>query len=151
MGRGAAAPSRAPAGKHTLYVYSRVPSQVPGGWIAHREAFGDAIEERIEGLAPGFRRLVRARALFSPEDLEAMNENLAFGDLGGGSADITNQLCLRPLFPYFGARTPLPNLFLGSSYAHPGAGVHGAAGWNAALAALAFLGLIPPRSRARGS
>lgn len=133
-------PSRAPRGKHTLYVYSRVPSQVPGGWLAHREAFGDTIEDRLEGLAPGFKKLVRARSLGSPDDLEAMNENLVGGDLGGGSAAITNQLFLRPLFPYFRHKTPVKNLFLGSAYTHPGPGVHGAAGWNAALAAIQALG-----------
>jgi phytoene dehydrogenase-like protein len=133
-------PSRAPRGKHTLYVYSRVPARVPGGWDTQREAFGDRIEARLEGLAPGFRKLVRARALFAPNDLEAMNENLVDGDLGGGSAAITNQLFLRPIFPYFRGATPVQGLFLGSAYAHPGAGVHGAAGWNAAQAALRALG-----------
>jgi phytoene dehydrogenase-like protein len=133
-------PSRAPRGKHTLYVYSRVPSQVPGGWSSHREAFGDAIETRLEGLAPGFKKLVRARHLDSPDDLEAMNENLVGGDLGGGSAAITNQLFLRPMFPYFRHTTPVKNLFLGSAYTHPGPGVHGASGWNAALAAIRALG-----------
>lgn len=132
-------PTRAPPGKHTLYVYSRVPSRVPGGWLAERERFGDAIEARIEGLAPGFRKLVRARRLHSPDDLETMNENLVGGDLGGGSAAITNQLFLRPLFPWFRHTTPVRNLFLGSAYTHPGAGVHGACGWNAARAALRAL------------
>jgi phytoene dehydrogenase-like protein len=133
-------PTRAPAGRHTLYVYSHTPSFVSGGWGEHRERFADAIERRLEGLAPGFRALVEARAISSPADLEAMNENLVGGDLGGGSAGILHQFFFRPVFPYFRYRTPVKGLYLGSSYAHPGTGVHGACGRNAAQMALADAG-----------
>ena len=130
-------PTRAPRGKHTLYAYSRVPSEPAGGYTsAARKMFLERIERRIEELAPGFRDRVLARAAFAPPDLEAMNENLLGGDLGGGTADITNQLFLRPMFPYFRYRTPIHGLYLGSSYAHPGAGVHGMCGYNAAKAVL---------------
>jgi phytoene dehydrogenase-like protein len=129
-------PSRAPAGCQTLWAYSRVPSRLEGGWERHREAFADRIERRIEGLAPGFRALVRGRAVFSPADLEAMDENLVGGDLGGGSAHLDQQLFFRPVFPYFRYRTPVRGLYLASASTHPGAGVHGACGFNAARAAL---------------
>ncbi len=129
--------SRAPADGHTLWAYSRVPSFPDGGWEARRDAFADRIEQRLEGLAPGFRRLIRARAIFTPDDLQAMNENLVGGDLGGGSAHIDQQLFLRPAFPYFRYRTPVRGLYLASASTHPGAGVHGACGYNAAQAALA--------------
>mgnify|MGYP000869512475 CR=1 FL=1 len=132
--------TRAPAGKHTLYAYSRVPGEIAGGYdAAARARYLERIEARIEALAPGFRERILARVAFTPTDLEAMNENLLGGDLGGGTADITNQLFLRPLFPYFRYRTPLRGLYLGSSYAHPGAGVHGMCGYNAARAVLADL------------
>jgi phytoene dehydrogenase-like protein len=129
-------PSRAPAGCHTLWAYSRVPAAVEGGWERHREAFADRVEQRLEGLAPGFRALVRARAVSAPPDLERMDENLVGGDLGGGSARFDHQLYLRPAFPYFRYRTPVRGLYLASASAHPGAGVHGACGFNAARAAL---------------
>ncbi|HVS39996.1 MAG TPA: NAD(P)/FAD-dependent oxidoreductase [Gemmataceae bacterium] len=129
--------SRAPAGCHTLWAYSRVPSVVEGGWAAQREAFADRIERRLERLAPGFRGLIQARAIFSPTDLQAMDENLVGGDIGGGSAHIHQQLFLRPAFPYFRYRMSVQGLYLASASAHPGAGVHGACGYNAALAALA--------------
>lgn len=130
-------PTRAPAGKHVLWGYSRVPFRIAGGWPAARKAaFADAIEARIEELAPGFRERILARSVVSPEDLEALDENLIGGDLGGGSAAIGNQLIFRPLFPWFRYRTPVRGLYLGSSYAHPGAGVHGMCGFNAAHAAL---------------
>ncbi|MBI3409934.1 MAG: NAD(P)/FAD-dependent oxidoreductase [Planctomycetes bacterium] len=129
-------PTRAPEGKHTLWAYSRVPSYPEGGWQQHRERFADVIEERIEGLAPGFRKLIQGRAIFSPADLEAMNENLVGGDLGGGSAQFSHQLFWRPAFPYFRHRTPVKGLYLASASCHPGAGVHGACGFNAANQAL---------------
>jgi phytoene dehydrogenase-like protein len=136
-------PSRAPPGGQTLWAYSHVPSRVEGGWAQHREAFADRIEGRIEGLAPGFRGLIRARAIFSPADLEAMDENLVGGDLGGGSARFTHQLFFRPAFPYFRYRTPVRGVYLASASAHPGAGVLGACGFNAALMALRDFGEVP--------
>lgn len=129
-------PTRAPPGGQTLYVYSRVPSQVQGGWDAAREAFADRIVDRIEGLAPGFRSLVLARKAHAPSDLERMNANLLGGDLGGGSNAWNRQLLFRPIFPYFRYRMPVERLYLCSSYAHPGAGVHGMCGYNAARIAL---------------
>jgi phytoene dehydrogenase-like protein len=129
-------PSRAPAGGHTLWAYSRVPPRLEGGWAAQREAFADRIEQRLEGLAPGFRSQIRSRAIFAPPDLEAMNENLVGGDLGGGSSHLDQLLFFRPAFPYFRHRTPVRGLYLASASCHPGAGVHGACGFNAARAAL---------------
>jgi phytoene dehydrogenase-like protein len=132
--------TRAPAGQATLWAYSRVPPSPRGGWSAHREAFADAIDARIEGLAPGFRARVLARRAVTPPDLEAMDANLVGGDLGGGSNAWNRQLVFRPVFPYFRYRTPIRRLYLCSSYAHPGAGVHGMCGWNAAEIALSDLG-----------
>jgi phytoene dehydrogenase-like protein len=129
-------PTRAPAGRHTLWAYSRVPTSLPGGWTDARDRFADRIEARIESLAPGFKDRILARAVWTPSDLEAMNANLLGGNHTGGTADIRMQLFFRPVFPYFRYRTPVPRLYLGSSYTHPGAGVHGACGKNAALAAL---------------
>jgi phytoene dehydrogenase-like protein len=58
------------------------------------------------------------------------------GDLGGGSAHIDQQLFLRPAFPWFRYRMPVRGLYLASASTHPGAGVHGACGLNAAREAL---------------
>lgn len=129
-------PTRAPGDGHTLWAYTHVPSELAGGWPAARERFADCIEARIEGLAPGFRGLIRGRRAHSPADLEAMDENLVGGDLGGGSAQLSHQLFFRPAFPYFRYRTPVRGLYLASASAPPGAGVHGACGYNAARMAL---------------
>jgi phytoene dehydrogenase-like protein len=132
-------PSRAPAGCHTLWAYSRVPPHLEGGWAKHRETFADRVEARLEALAPGFHALIRARAIFAPPDLEALDENLVGGDLGGGSARVPQLLFCRPAFPYFRHRTPVRGLYLASASCHPGAGVHGACGFNAARRALSDL------------
>lgn len=139
-------PTRAPAGKHVLWAYSRVPNYpssdwAPGGdWAAVKERFADVIDQRIEALAPGFRKLIRARRVVSPADLERMDANLIGGDLGGGSNAWYRQLLFRPVFPYFRYRMPVRGLYLGSSFAHPGAGVHGMCGYNAAKIILRDLG-----------
>src|SRR5450755_3698971 len=133
-------PTRAPAGQHTLYCYSRVPSFPEGGWAKHKEAFADRISARIEGLAPGFASRVLERHVSAPPDFEAVNSNLIGGDIGGGTNAWHQQLLFRPVFPYFRYRTPIKGLYLCSSYTHPGAGVHGMCGYNAALIAARDLG-----------
>jgi phytoene dehydrogenase-like protein len=138
-------PTRAPAGRHTLYAYTHVPSRLDGGWPAHAESFADSVEDRIEQLAPGFRTTILERRITTPPDLQAMDQNLVGGDLGGGSNAWNHQLLFRPLFPYFRYRMPIARLYLCSSYAHPGAGVHGMCGYNAALIAARDL------ERARGA
>lgn len=134
-------PTRAPAGQHTLWAYSRVPPRMSGGWQAHAEAMADRIDERIEGLAPGFRATVLQRRIVTPEGLEAMDANLVGGDLGGGSNAWHRQLVFRPMFPYFRYRMPVRRLYLCSSYTHPGSGVHGMCGYNAARIALRDIGV----------
>mgnify|MGYP003341165593 CR=1 FL=1 len=87
---------------------------------------------------------MRARAVTSPVELEAMNENLVGGDLGGGTSHFERQLVFRPAFPYFRYRMPIQGLYLGSASTHPGTGVHGACGYNAACALLDDLGVRLP-------
>ena len=132
-------PTRAPSGGHTLWGYSRVPSKVEGGWTAQAEAFADRIDARLETLAPGFGNRILERRVVTPDQLHDMDSNLVGGDLGGGSNAWNRQLLFRPLFPYFRYRMPVKGVYLGSSYAHPGAGVHGMCGYNAAQRVLADL------------
>jgi phytoene dehydrogenase-like protein len=108
----AADPTRAPAGKETAWAYTHV---LPDG---------EALEARIEALAPGFRSLVRGRRV----------ARLPPGRVNGGTARLRNQLVGRGRFGRPG--TGLPCVYLASASAHPGGGVHGAPGWIAAQAAL---------------
>jgi phytoene dehydrogenase-like protein len=123
-------PTRAPRNQHTLYCYTHVPAALD--WERQREIFAARIEARLEQLAPGFSTSVLARSIHAPPDLEAGNANLVGGDLGGGSSAYNHQLVFRPVFPYFRYRTPVKRLYLCSSFTHPGTGVHGMCGYNAA-------------------
>jgi len=128
--------SRSPEGTESMWAYTHLPHR------QHWEA--DEIVEHVERMesviedhAPGFRRLVEGRNVFSPGDLERENPALVGGAIGGGTAAAFQQLFLRPVPGLGRPDTPVDRLFLASSSAHPGGGVHGAPGNNAARAALA--------------
>jgi phytoene dehydrogenase-like protein len=125
--------TRAPAGRHALYVYTHVPArpELPAAAIAER------IERRIEAFAPGFRALILGRRTRLPAELEAENACLVGGDIVGGSLELDQQLIFRPAPELFRGRTPLSGLYVAGAGVHPGGGVHGASGHNAARAALA--------------
>ena len=128
--------SHSPPGTESAWAYTHLP---------HRAHWSDediaAHVERIEAVmeqhAPGFGRLVVGRNVFSPADLEREDPSLVGGALGGGTAAAFQQLFLRPIPGLGRADTPVERLFLASASAHPGGGVHGAPGANAARAALA--------------
>ena len=109
-----------------------------GSWSeAETAAFADRMEDEIERWAPGFRSLIRRRHVATPVSLEADNPNLIGGATNGGTAQLHQQLIFRPVPGLGRPETPIKGLFLGSASAHPGGGVHGACGSNAARAALA--------------
>jgi phytoene dehydrogenase-like protein len=95
------------------------------------------IEQRIEEVAPGFRDRIIGRHVVGPHELEAANANLVGGAVNGGTSQLHQQLVFRPIPGLGRAETPIRGLYLASSSAHPGGGVHGACGSNAARAALA--------------
>ena len=122
-------PTRAPAGKHTLWAYAHVPH----GYT------GDAtplIERQIERFAPGFGDIVLARRVATPGDLHAYNANYVGGDIAGGAHNGL-QLAFRPTVAARPYVTPNPALFLCSASTPPGAGVHGMCGWHSAGRVLA--------------
>ena len=125
-------PTRAPAGAHTLWVETHVPSRPEGGWAAWRDRFTDTVVGRLETFAPGLGSLVVGQAVRSPEDFEAENPNLVGGDLGGGSTALDQQLVFRPVPGWFRYATPVKRLYLCSASAHPGGAVHGMVGSNCA-------------------
>ena len=94
------------------------------------------MQARVEEYAPGFGDLVVARRVLGPRELEARDANLHNGALNGGTSALRQQLVLRPVPGTGGATTPVRGLYLASMSAHPGGGVHGACGANAAHAAL---------------
>ncbi|HEU5044105.1 MAG TPA: NAD(P)/FAD-dependent oxidoreductase, partial [Nocardioidaceae bacterium] len=90
----------------------------------------------VEEHAPGFSSRVVSRRVLGPRELEARDENLVGGAINGGTARLRQQLFLRPVPGLGRAETPVKGLYLASASAHPGGGVHGACGANAARAAL---------------
>jgi phytoene dehydrogenase-like protein len=157
---GVADPNRSPPGTETAWAYTHVPQKVRGDaggelkgvWdLAEADAYADRIETEIERLAPGFRSLVRGRYVATPPILEASNANLVGGAVNGGTAQLHQQLIFRPVPGLARAETPVRGLYLGSASAHPGGGVHGGCGSNAARAALAWDRLQRARILAAGA
>ena len=121
-------PSRAPAGRHTLWAYTHVPR---GSTVDQT----DVITRQIERYAPGFRDTILAAASRTAQDVERHNPNYVGGDISAGEVSLT-QLVRRPVLSPDPWRTPLAGVYLCSSATPPGPGVHGLAGWHAALSAL---------------
>jgi phytoene dehydrogenase-like protein len=139
--------TRAPEGCETAWAYTHVPQQVradaggdglTGSWDEREtDAIARRIEGRVESLAPGFRDLIRARHVWTPRTMEAADANLVGGAINGGTAQLHQMVVFRPVPAMLGRpATPVRGLYLGSASAHPGGGVHGAAGANAVRAAL---------------
>jgi phytoene dehydrogenase-like protein len=138
-------PTRQPPGCDTAWAYTHLPREVRGdaaGVITApfgpdgAQQLADRVDARIEDLAPGFRSLVRGRYVATPADLEAHDGNLVGGAIAGGTAQLHQQLVFRPVPGLGRPETPVRRLYLGSASAHPGGGVHGGPGANAARAAL---------------
>lgn len=119
-------PTRAPAGKHTLWAYCHVPN-------GSTDDMSELIEHQIERFAPGFRKLILARSVMSPAQLESHNPNLVGGDINGG-AHTLSQMFTRPTIRTYS--TPIGGVYICSSSTPPGGGVHGMCGYHAARAAL---------------
>lgn len=128
-------PSRSPAGTESVWAYTHLPRRLAGDENAIAGQV-ERMESAVEHVAPGFRSIQRAREVQSPGDLEAADASLSRGALNAGTAALHQQLVLRPTRGLGRPETPLPGLYLASASAHPGGGVHGACGWNAAVAAL---------------
>lgn len=118
--------SRAPGGAHTAWAYCHVPN-------GSKEDMTGRIEAQIERFAPGFRQLILARHVFTPEGFEQLNPNFTGGDILGG-AQTPLQLLFRPTRRLY--RTPLERVYLCSACTPPGGGVHGMCGYHAVKTAL---------------
>jgi phytoene dehydrogenase-like protein len=138
--------SRSPEGTETAWAYTHLPQspkkdalgELRGDWDDpdEGERFADRMEEEVERLAPGFRRRIVKRHVQTPLYLERHNRNLVGGAINGGTAQLYQQAVFRP-FPGLGRpTTPVRGLYLASSSAHPGGGLHGGPGGNAAQTAL---------------
>ena len=124
--------SLAPSGQHVLSaIVQYAPYTLKGGWASGRTAFEERIMSVLEQHAPGIGKLVTASELLTPEDLEKQ-----YGFIGGnwhhGELAVEQMLFLRPAIGAAQYDTPMRGLYLASAGSHPGGGISGAAGWNAA-------------------
>ncbi len=124
----------APRGQHVASLFCQhVAPKLPDGssWDEHRETVADLMIETINDYAPNFRRSVLARQIFSPLDLER-TFGLIGGDIFHGALDLRQIFSARPMLGYADYRGPIAGLYLCGSGGHPGGGVTGAPGHNAA-------------------
>jgi phytoene dehydrogenase-like protein len=132
-------PKRSPAGTESAWAYTHVPEGLD---LSAEDVEGHAarIESLIERHAPGFRASILAREVQAPADLQGADANLVGGAVGGGTSGLHQQLVFRPVPGLARAETPIDGLYLAGASAHPGGGVHGGPGSNAAAAALRRVG-----------
>ncbi|MFZ5526129.1 MAG: phytoene desaturase family protein [Pseudomonadota bacterium] len=132
-------PSRAPEGKHVLWVQVRtLPYEVqadaagqlmPGSWDELKEAYADRMMNLLEGYAPGIKAKVLARTVLSPVDLERDNPNLVEGDSLSGSHHLDQFFMLRPAWGRARWRTGVDSLYHVGASTWPGGGTGAGSGY----------------------
>jgi len=126
-------PSMAPPGQHVMSIFAQyAPYHVNGGWTdARREAFGDCVIDTLAQYAPNIRSAILHRQVITPADIERI-VGLSEGNIFQGELTLQQMFFLRPSPAWSNYRTPVRNLYQCGSGTHPGGGVMGAPGRNAA-------------------
>ena len=132
-------PTRAPAGKHVLWVQVRVlPSDIRGDaagtitatrWDEAKEPYADRVIALIERYAPGLSGKILSRAIMSPLDLERENPNLIGGDSLSGSHHLDQNFLFRPVFGWSRYATPVKGLYMVGASTWPGGGLNAGSGF----------------------
>jgi phytoene dehydrogenase-like protein len=134
--------SLAPPGAHVASLFCQhVAPDLPGGasWDDHKEEVADLMIATVDAYAPNFRRSVVGRQVLSPLDLER-TFGLTSGDIFHGALDAGQLFSARPVLGHADYRSPVPGLYMCSAGTHPGGGVTGAPGHNAAREILRDMG-----------
>jgi len=131
--------SRAPAGKHILWIQVRmVPGIIRGDsinkieeaeWEQVKELYTDRVLDIIEKFAPKTKEKIISRRVVSPIELQKDNPNLVFGDQICGSHHLTQHFIYRPVRGYTDGKTPIKNLYLTGAAVWPGAGAGAGSGF----------------------
>jgi phytoene dehydrogenase-like protein len=126
-------PSVAPPGKHLMSMFIQyAPTNLrQGTWDDHKQAFADRCFDVMSEYAPNFKSAVIARQILTPLDLER-TFGLTGGNIMQGAMNLNSLFFLRPVPGYAKYRTPIKGLYLCGAATHPGGGVMGACGYNAA-------------------
>jgi phytoene dehydrogenase-like protein len=140
----------APPGRHVASLFCQhvapsLPADFAGGssWDDHKETVADLMIETVNTYAPNFKRAVIARQVLSPLDLER-TFGLVGGDIFHGALSLDQIFSARPMVGHADYRAPIPGLYMCGSGTHPGGGVTGAPGHNAAREILRD---VKPRKR----
>jgi phytoene dehydrogenase-like protein len=131
-------PSVAPPGKHVMSCFVQyAPYQLQEGtWDDQREAFGDTVIDTLSAFAPNLRSIILHRQVITPLDLER-EWGLSEGNIFQGELTLEQLFFLRPAPGWAQYRTPVDKLYMCGSATHPGGGIMGAPGRNAAMKILA--------------
>ncbi len=126
-------PSLAPPGKHVMSIHVQfAPYKLKeGDWMGRRDEFADNVIGQLEKYAPGLRDSILARQVITPRDLEE-TYGLSGGHIHHGEQSLDQFFTFRPLIGYAQYRTPLKRLYLCGAGTHPGGGITGLPGANAA-------------------
>jgi phytoene dehydrogenase-like protein len=134
-------PALAPPGRHVASLFvQHVAPHLPDGrsWDDAKETFADVVIDTVTAHAPNFKASVIARQILSPLDIER-RFGMVDGDIFHGQLSLDQLFSMRPVLGYANYRMPVPGLYLCGSGAHPGGGVTGAPGHNAAREIIADL------------
>jgi len=131
-------PSVAPPGKHVMSCFVQYAPYhlTDGSWDDQREVFGDTVVDTLAQYAPNIRNIIRHRQVVTPLDLER-EWGLSEGNIFQGELTLEQLFFLRPAPGWAQYRTPIGNLYMCGSATHPGGGIMGAPGRNAAMKILA--------------
>jgi phytoene dehydrogenase-like protein len=131
-------PSLAPPGRHVMSITAKyAPYRLrDGNWDSRREAFGDVVIDTLAEYAPKIREAILHRRVLTPPDLEAAY-GLPEGNPSHGEMTLDQFFHMRPVPGYARYRAPIGGLYLCGAGCHPGGGVTGIPGFNAARAILA--------------
>lgn len=124
-------PSRAPEGKHVLYLWHYCPYELADGgkekWASIKEGFADTVQDRYFSFTTNMtKEKVLKRTVFSPVDLENFNNNLYQGNIVGIGAFMNQMYSYRPIPELGHYRTPVEGLYLSGMHTHPGGSIIGA-------------------------
>jgi len=125
-------PTLAPAGKHVMSIYMQyAPYKLKGDWEEQRKALGQTVVQTVSQYAPNLPELILTHQIITPRDLEE-KYGMTGGQIFHGDLALDQFFTMRPLLDWARYKTPIQNLYLCGSGTHPGAGLTGGSGANAA-------------------
>lgn len=125
-------PTLCPEGKHVMSIYMQyAPYKLKGDWESQRKALGQTVVQTLAEYAPNLPSMILTHQIITPQDLEDVY-GMTGGQIFHGDLALDQFFTMRPLLDWARYRTPIENLYLCGSGTHPGAGLTGGSGANAA-------------------